>query len=196
MRLVLASSSSRRADLLTILGVSFEVEPPEVDEARLPEENPQAFVERLARDKALAVVVPGAVVVGCDTAVAHEGRILGKPVHPEEARSMLRRIQGQSHEVFTGIAVATHEGPAPVVHSAVDATEVTFLPMTEEEIVEYVASGEPMDKAGGYALQGRGGLFVESVSGSPFTVIGMPLHLLPRLLGRHGLDLGTFRVAG
>lgn len=195
MKLVLASASSRRADILSTLGLVFDVVPAHIDESRRPEENPQAYVERLAREKALAVAGPGLVVVACDTVVAHGGRILGKPIHPEEARAMLRRLQGDSHEVVTGIAVGGHDGQ-PVIHSAVDVTEVVFLPMTEDEIVDYVASGEPMDKAGGYALQGVGSLHVEAVHGSPYTVIGLPVHLLPRLLGRLGHRLGSFRAAG
>lgn len=195
MRLVLASASPRRSDILIALGLVFDVVSPEVDESRHPDENPQAYVERLAREKALAVSGPGLVVVGCDTVVVHEGRLLGKPAHPEEARAMLRRLQGDRHEVVTGLAVAGHED-GPVAYSAVDVTEVVFLPMTDDEIVDYVASGEPMDKAGGYALQGAGGLHVEAVHGSPFTVIGLPVHLLPRLLGRFGLHIGTFRAPG
>lgn len=195
MRLVLASASPRRADILSGLGLTFDVIPADVDEARFPDEHPQAYVERLARGKARAVSGPGVVAVGCDTVVAHEGRVLGKPAHPEEARAMLRRLQGDRHEVVTGLAVAGH-ADGPVVHSAVDVTEVVFLPMTEDEIVDYVASGEPMDKAGGYALQGAGGIYVEAVHGSPYTVIGLPVHLLPRLLGRLGHHIGTFRAPG
>ncbi len=195
MKLVLASASPRRADILSTLGLVFDVVPADVDESRHPDETPQAYVERLAREKALAVAGTGLVVVACDTVVAHAGRILGKPVHPEEARAMLRRLQGESHEVVTGLAVAGHRG-RPEVYSTVDVTEVVFLPMTDDEIVDYVGSGEPMDKAGAYALQGAGGLYVEAVHGSPYTVIGLPVHLLPRLLGRLGHRLGSFRGAG
>jgi septum formation protein len=128
-------------------------------------------------------------VVGADTAVVHKGHVLGKPGHPEEARSMLRSLQGATHEVFTGVAVA-HAGE---IASLVDVTEVRMTPMTADEIADYVDTGEPMDKAGSYALQGRGGLYVESIAGSPFTVIGLPLHLFPRLVARVGGDLGMFR---
>ena len=188
MRLVLASSSPRRADLLRQLALEFEVRPADVDETHRPEEPASAYVERLAREKALTVSEPDLIAVGADTAVVHEGHILGKPAHPEEARSMLRRLQDDVHEVFTGIAVSR----AGEVESLVDVTKVTMLSMTEDEIADYVETGEPMDKAGAYALQERGGVFVHSVAGSPFTVVGLPIHLLPRLLRRVGADLQRF----
>jgi septum formation protein len=174
--------------LLEQLGLSFEVSPAKVDEARRIDERPGMYVDRLAREKAVAVVTPGCVVVAADTVVVHEGHVLGKPGHPEEARSMLRRLQGGTHEVFTGVAVA--HGDA--LNSLVDVTEVRMLAMTDEEVAGYVDSGEPMDKAGAYALQGRGGIYVESLTGSPFTVIGLPIHLLPRLVRQSGADLERF----
>jgi septum formation protein len=185
VRLVLASGSPRRAALFDQLGLVYEITAPDVDESRRPDERPGDYVERLAREKALAVATPGAVVIGADTAVVHEGQILGKPAHPEEARSMLRRLQGQIHEVFTGVAVAWEAE----VKSLVDVTEVELLAMTEEEISDYVDSGEPMDKAGAYALQGRGGMFVATITGSPSTVVGLPIHLVPRLLAQAGTTL-------
>ena len=185
---MLASGSSRRADLLDRLGLEFEVETAGVDETRLPDEPAATYVERLARSKAMSVAGDDKVVVGADTAVVHAGHVLGKPGHPEEARSMLRRLQGDVHEVFTGVAVASSDDAV----SAVDVTGVKMLPMTDDEIAGYVAGGEPMDKAGAYALQGRGGLFVESITGSPFTVVGLPIHLLPRLMTRLGVDLQGF----
>lgn len=188
MRLLLASGSPRRAELLTQLGLRFDVAAPEVDETRLPGEEPGVYVERVAEAKARAVAVSDAVVVAADTAVVHEGRVMGKPGHPQEARAMLQHLQGEVHEVVTGLAVAA----ADEVHTAVDVTIVRMLPMTDDEIGQYVDTGEPMDKAGAYALQGRGGAFVESVNGSPFTVIGLPIHLLPRLLARVGADLRRF----
>ena len=187
MILFLASSSPRRAELLTNLGLDFTVAPIEIDETRRPDESAALYVERLAREKAEAAG-PGGLVVAADTAVVHDGHVMGKPAHPEEARSMLRRLQGRAHDVFTGMAV-THDGST---ESLVDVTEVRMLSMTDDEIADYVASGEPMDKAGAYALQGRGGLYVESISGSPFTVIGLPVHLLPRLVSRVGGRLDEF----
>lgn len=191
MKLVLASSSPRRRQVLERLGLSFEVKAPDVDESRLPDEPAAAYVERVARLKAAAVLDVGTVVIAADTAVVHEGRILGKPAHPEEARSMLRRIEGDTHEVFTGVAVASAETGMEIV-STVDVTEVALLSMTAEEIASYVDTGEPMDKAGAYALQEGGGRFVERVVGSPFTVIGLPIHLLPRLLRRVGAEYDEF----
>lgn len=188
MRLVLASSSPRRVELLNRLHLSFDVVPPVVDETRRPDESAGDYVGRIARDKVLEVAEPGTVVIAADTAVVHDGRILGKPAHPEEARSMLRRLQGSTHEVFTGVAVASSGS----VEMVVDVTEVCFMAMTDLEIADYVDSGEPMGKAGAYALQGRGGVYVESITGSPFTVIGLPIHLLPRLVRRVGADLDQF----
>jgi septum formation protein len=188
VRLVLASGSPRRAALLDQLGLVYEVAIPDVDESRRPDERAGDYVERLAREKASALATAGAVVFGADTAVVHEGHILGKPAHPEEARSMLRRLQGQVHEVFTGVAVSW-DGE---IRSLVDVTEVEMLAMTEEEISDYVDTGEPMDKAGAYALQGRGGMFVAAITGSPSTVVGLPIHLVPRLLAQSGTTVHQF----
>jgi len=174
---------------LNQLGLEFEVRPAGVDESRRPDAPAGAYVERLARDKAQEVVEPGSVVIAADTSVVHDGHVLGKPAHPEEARAMLRRLQAGVHEVFTGVAVAG-DGE---VESLVDITEVRLLPLTDDEIADYVDTGEPMDKAGSYALQGMGGVFVESISGSPFTVIGLPIHLLPRLVAAVGADLQRFK---
>ena len=192
MRLVLASGSPRRRELLERLGLDFDVVAPDVDETRYPDEAPAAYVDRVARSKSVAVVGDGLIVLAADTIVVHEGRVMGKPGHPEEARTMLRRIEGDVHEVFTGLAIAAWDGGAQI-KSIVDVTEVTMLPMTEEEIAWYVGTGEPLDKAGAYALQGLGGLFVGKVVGSPFTVIGLPIHLVARLLSASGADLTAFR---
>ncbi len=192
MRLVLASGSPRRRELLERLGLDFDVVAPDVDETRYPDEAPAAYVDRVARSKSAAVAGDGLIVLAADTIVVHEGRVMGKPGHPEEARTMLRRIEGDVHEVFTGLAIAAWDGGAQI-KSIVDVAEVTMLPMTEEEIAWYVGTGEPLDKAGGYALQGLGGLFVGKVVGSPFTVIGLPIHLVARLLSASGADLTAFR---
>ena len=191
MRLVLASGSPRRKELLDGLRLDFEVRAPDVDETRLPEEQPASYVERVARAKAGAVADEGLIVVAADTAVVHEGKVMGKPGHPEEARSMLRRLQGDSHEVLTGLAVAWLDG-ALRLESLVDVSKVTMLPMTEEEIAWYVGTGEPLDKAGGYALQGMGGMYVTKVVGSPSTVVGLPIHLLGRLVAATGVEVTRF----
>jgi septum formation protein len=195
VRLVLASGSPRRKQLLDGLRLDFEARAPDVDETRLPEEQPAAYVERVARAKAEALVGEGLIVIGADTAVVHEGKVLGKPGHPEEARAMLRRLQGDSHDVFTGVAVGWMDGK-PRLESLVDVTHVAMLPMTEEEIAWYVGTGEPLDKAGSYALQGLGGMFVSKVMGSPSTVVGLPIHLLGRLIGAAGADLTRFTREG
>lgn len=192
MRLVLASGSPRRRELLERLGLDFDVVAHDVDETRYPDEAPAAYVDRVARSKSAAVAGDGLIVLAADTIVVHEGRVMGKPSHPEEARTMLRRIEGDVHEVFTGLAIAAWDGGVQI-KSIVDVAEVTMLSMTEEEIAWYVETGEPLDKAGGYALQGLGGLFVGKVVGSPFTVIGLPIHLVTRLLSASGADLTAFR---
>lgn len=189
MKLVLASSSPRRSELLAALNLQFEVRSPDVDETRFPDETPGSYVERIARAKAVAVAGSNEIIVAADTTVVFEGKVMGKPGHPEEARSMLRRLQGARHEVLTGLAVSS----LGETHSLVDATEVEMMSMTDEEIAAYVAGGEPMDKAGAYALQGEGGVFVTSVHGSPSTVVGLPIHQLPRLLARVGVELSQFR---
>lgn len=158
-----------------------------MDESVASGESPYDASERLAREKAERVSAsePGAVVVAADTIVVLEGRALGKPSGREDAARMLRELRGRRHEVVTGLAVA--EGGA--LRSGRDVTGVVFAPMTEEEIRLYVASGEPDDKAGAYALQGIGGLFIERVEGSPSNVIGLPVRLLARLLGEAGVRL-------
>lgn len=184
MRLILASGSPRRAALLESLGLSFGVAVPDVDESRFPEEEPDHYVERVARLKVAAVDGSDAVVLAADTTVVHEGKVLGKPAHPAEARRMLRHLSGDVHAVYTGVAVSS-DG---VVSSVVDRSLVRMSELTDHEIDRYVATGEPLDKAGAYALQGLGGMFVEAVDGSPSNVIGLPLHVAVRLLRAHGID--------
>lgn len=188
-RLVLASGSPRRRELLATMGIPFEVEAPDVDESQLPDEHPHAMVERLARAKATLLAVPGAVVVGADTVVVNEGHVLGKPVHPAEARTMLRHLAGGIHHVASGVAVAGHEDGELVVESVVVTAVVRMAPMTDQEIDAYVATGEPLDKAGAYAIQEKGGLFVEAIEGHPTTVVGLPLPATRRLLARRGMPI-------
>ncbi|MEX2655285.1 MAG: Maf family protein [Acidimicrobiia bacterium] len=184
MDLILASGSPRRATLLDSIGLTFRVVIPDVDESRLPDEEPDHYVERVARLKASVVDEPDAVVIAADTTVVHDGRVLGKPEHPGEARTMLSRLSGDSHVVFTGVAVSAGGS----MSSMVDRSLVRLVEMTDNEIDRYVATGEPMDKAGAYALQGVGGMFVASVEGSASNVIGLPLHIAALLLRAHGLD--------
>lgn len=186
-RLVLASGSPRRAVLLATLGLDFEVRPADVDETARPDEHPHGLVERLARAKAAVEVNPGEVVLGADTVVVHQGNVLGKPAHPAEARTMLRHLSGAAHHVASGVAVAArHEGEL-VVESVVVTAVVRMAALTDDEIAAYVETGEPLDKAGGYAIQERGGLFVEAIEGHPTTVVGLPIPDTRRLLARRGV---------
>ncbi len=181
--IVLASSSPRRRELLQLLGLSFEISPADVDEAWRNGEPPEAHAERLAREKAAVRPRPGAVTVGADTIVVIDGAILGKPRDAAEARVMLRRLAGRGHEVFTGVAVAYGSRTA----SGVARTTVRFRALDDATIAEYVATGEPLDKAGAYGIQGYGAVLVERIDGDYFTVMGLGLGLLVDLLGRVGL---------
>ena len=170
-RLVLASASPRRSDLLRTAGVEFEVRPADVDERQFPGESPADYVARLAREKARAVHRDGEVALGADTTVVVNGDSLAKPGDGAEARAMLGRLQGRSHEVLTGWAL--FDGTD--FRSGVESTRVFFRPMTEQQIADYVASGEPMDKAGGYGIQGLASRFVERIEGCYFNVVGLPV---------------------
>jgi septum formation protein len=184
--LVLASASPRRQALLAQLGLTFQVDPADVDESAQPRESPRTYVTRLAQQKAEAVSVrhPGSIILGADTTVALDGEVLGKPKDVAEALAMLRRLSGRTHHVFTAVATA---GP----RRAVDAVEtlVTFAQCPPEALAFYAASGEPLDKAGAYALQGMGGFLVERISGSHSNVIGLPLVETLVLLQAAGVQL-------
>lgn len=182
--LVLASASPRRKQLLELLGLSFEVAPGDVDETWRNGEPPAAHAERLAREKAARVARPGAAVVGADTIVVIGGEILGKPADAAEARAMLARLSGREHEVFTAVAVAY----GGAVASGVSRTLVRFRPLDGTTIAEYVATGEPLDKAGAYGIQGFGAVLVERIDGDYFTVMGLALGLFVALLARVGLQ--------
>lgn len=185
--LILASASPRRADLLAAAGVSFLVRPAEVDETPLTGEAPHAYVERVARAKAWAVfAAPGDVVLGADTTVVLGERILGKPATRDEARGMLAALSGQVHDVLTGVVLRGdgHE------RAAVAVTRVRFAPLSPAELDWYVHSGEPEGKAGAYAIQGRASRFVEAVEGSYSNVVGLPVHLVYRLLREFGAAAG------
>jgi septum formation protein len=178
--IILASSSPRRQELMSMIGLNFIIETSGEEEVQPHGLAPAAFVKTLALQKAQpgADKYPNDCVIGADTIVYLEGEILGKPHTPEVAKAYLTRMQGKSHVVFTGIAVLKG-GRADVRHCE---TTVTFAPMTEREIDAYVATGEPLDKAGAYGVQGPGGIFVERVEGNYFNVIGLPLPLLYKML--------------
>lgn len=190
LRLVLASESPRRKDLLESAGIHPLVMPSGVDE-EVPDRTmpPDRLVKLLARRKIKRVAAdrPGDFVLGADTIVYIDGEVLGKPRDAEDARAMLRRISGRTHEVYTGIAL--YEPGGRSVLDDFDATPVTIRAMSEEEIQWYVATGEPMDKAGSYALQGIGGFFVTRVEGDFSSVVGLPLPKVYSLLRRAGVGL-------
>ncbi len=185
--LVLASQSPRRRELLEQLGVPHVVRPANTDEAVRPGEAAGAYVLRVAREKARAV--EGALVLAADTAVVLRGEVLGKPRDAEDARRMLRALSGTVHEVLTGVCVRRNAGALAVELDAVVTTEVRFAPLSDAEVDWYVATGEPLDKAGAYAIQGAGGAFVLRVDGSVSNVVGLPLAETTDLLRRAGLAL-------
>lgn len=189
VRLILASASPRRADLLTAAGFVFEVRPVEVDERPLAGEAPGDYVLRLATCKARAFTCrrPGEVVLAADTTVVVEDRILAKPSDPTDARSMLEQLSGREHAVLTGVAILAGER----LLSGVESSRVWFTSLAAEEIDWYVRSGEPADKAGAYAIQGLASRFVERIDGSYSNIVGLPVsrvHLmLKQLVGPSGL---------
>jgi septum formation protein len=179
LRVILASQSPRRRELLTLVGIAHEVSPADVDESVHPDEAPVPHCERLARAKAsvLATRAPDALVIGSDTIVVIDGDILGKPRDATDAAVMLERLQGRTHTVFTAVAVA-YQGH---LQSGVESVSVTFRPLTAQQIAAYIATGEPMDKAGAYGIQGYGATIVERIDGDYFAVMGLPLGRLVAL---------------
>ncbi len=195
MKLYLASGSPRRAQILRDAHIAFERVSAVVDESRRDGEPPLDLVLRLARAKAEAGVEAvqraangefPALVVGADTEVVIDGEVLGKPASDDDARGMLRKLAGRTHEVITGIAVIRLPAAAGARRAEHEITRVTFAPLTDAEIAAYVASEEHRDKAGGYAIQGRGGCFVTRVEGCYFNVVGLPLARLARILREMG----------
>jgi septum formation protein len=186
-KLILASASPRRAEILRTVGWPFEALPVDIDEARYPDEEAVAYVERVAREKAQAaaeVRVAGSTIIGADTVVVIDGEILGKPRDENDAGRMLRLLNGQWHQVLTGIALI--DGGPSEIRVAHETTEVKFAAMSEDEIDWYVSSGEPMDKAGAYAIQGPGSRFIEGIRGDYFNVVGLPVRLLYELWTKSG----------
>jgi septum formation protein len=181
-QIILASRSPRRAELLAAAGFAFEVLAADVDEAPLDVEDPAEYVERLAVEKASAVFAlrPGARVLGADTTVTIDGEILGKPVDAADATRMLRLLNGRVHLVHTGVALVSDRG----VRSGVDTTRVWFGTMTDEDIAWYVATGEPTDRAGAYAIQGLAGRFIPRIEGSYSNVVGLPVALVSSILSQ------------
>ena len=187
VELVLASGSPRRREMLRDLGFEFRLEVANIDEAVIAGEAPQQMVERLAKAKAECVAekYPKALVLGADTTVVLGTSILGKPTSPEDAADMLGRLAGREHTVWTAFALVSKARSISQV--CLESSQVKIAPLSKPEIEAYVATEEPLDKAGSYAVQGRGAAFVEAVHGSYTNVVGLPLHALVRELKALGL---------
>jgi septum formation protein len=195
-KLILASASPRRRELLAQAGYHFEVQPSAVPESRRPGEDAIRFATRLAREKAEEVFArrqaapqtlePAMVVLGADTVVVCDGEVMGKPADPADAERMLLLLSGRTHQVVTGVAVVwgtgTRMNPGPAVQVAAELTQVTMQTLSPEEVSRYVASGDPMDKAGAYAIQGYAGRWIPRINGCYFNVVGLPLALVSSLL--------------
>jgi septum formation protein len=194
-RVILASSSPRRRELLTMIGIAHEVVPANIDEAYQPGEPPLAHAERLAREKGAAIAWRhrDAVVIAADTIVVIDEQVLGKPRNEADAARMLRLLSGRTHLVYTAVATAC----GARVESGVEVVAVTFRPLSDDDVANYIATGEPMDKAGSYGIQGYGATIVERIDGDYFAVMGLALGRMVRLLGRLGLhyDFRSLREA-
>jgi len=189
MKLILASSSPRRAEVLRNAGIAFEVRPAAIDETRRPSEAARDYVQRLALEKARAAVNAQTsgediIVIGADTVVVNRGEVLLKPESPDDARRMLRQLSGGVHEVHTGLALIRL--PQQIERVIEDVTQVHFAKLSDAEIDAYIETGEPFDKAGAYGIQSIGGRYVTRVEGCYFNVMGMPLGRLWALLQELG----------
>jgi septum formation protein len=193
-KVVLASSSPRRRELLNLIGIAHEVRPANLDESMRPRETPRRHAERLARDKANAVAMrdPDLITIAADTIVVINRKVLGKPVDEEDAARMLAMLSGREHMVITAVAVSRGKK----LRSAIEEVKVKFRRLREEEIEAYIATGEPMDKAGAYGIQGYGATIVERVEGDYFAVMGLPLVRLIGLMRDVGVQyrFGSLRT--
>ena len=194
--MILASQSPRRIELMREAGYDIRVIPADIDETPFDDETPLTLVERLARAKAAAIAAehaePNELTIAADTIVTFDGKLLGKPANEDEARTMLHELSGRTHQVATGVCIV-RAGDVTAPHAAeslsfVDVTDVTFYELTDEQIERYVASGEPMDKAGAYGIQGLGSLLVERIEGDYFNVMGLPVCHLGQVLRSFGVD--------
>lgn len=200
MQLLLASSSPRRRQLLSMLEVPFSIRESMVDERALeacllgtaPAEKAMKTAEAKALSAAESLLEP-AIIIGADTIVAYNGELLHKPADKDAAFATLSRLSGHTHMVYTGVCLAeVMPGQAPIPHSFVVGTKVTFRPLTDQEILSYIATGEPFDKAGAYGIQGKGALLVSLIEGDFFNVVGLPLTELHLRLRALGLDIPSF----
>lgn len=197
-RIVLASASPRRRELLSQIGVEFEVKPANGEE-RIISTEPSKVVEEISGQKAMFTakalekenghVPEGCIVLGADTIVSYEGRILGKPSDKEDAIQMLSMLQGNTHQVYTGVTVLKEKQGSWKFHTFFECTDVIFYPVTREEIVEYVNSGDPMDKAGSYGIQGAWGAYVKGIRGDYNNVVGLPVARLIYETKKIGINL-------
>jgi len=194
-RFVLASGSPRRRSLLAGLDLEFSVRPVDIDETPRDGEDAESYVLRLAIEKAETSGAPGELILAADTIVALDGRLLGKPADAGAAAAMLRELDGRTHTVKTALALREvgSDGVRPRRAVHVESTEVRMTGLDESSIAWYIATGEPLDKAGAYGAQGRGALFVEGIRGNFHSVIGLPLPALPRLFAELGYDLAQWR---
>ncbi len=193
-KIILASASPRRKELLAKAGISFTVIPAAGEEKRTSE-NPGEAVQQLARDKAewvaqsLAECEEGTLVIGSDTIVVFENRILGKPKDRRDAAETLEKLQGNTHQVYTGVTVLERKAGKWVEHTFFERTDVTFYPVSREEIQDYIATGEPMDKAGSYGIQGLFGIYVKGICGDYNNVVGLPVARLFHEMKKSGINL-------
>lgn len=186
VQIILASASPRRKELLDQIKVSYRTYPVDLDETPLNNEAPLAYVRRLAAEKSAACLIQlktDLPVLAADTTVVLGSLIMGKPKHKQDALSMLTQLSGKTHHVYTAISLRGHQH-----NQAISITEVTFRCLKEQEILDYWDTGEPLDKAGSYAIQGRGGVFVESIKGSFSGVVGLPLFETAQLLSKQGIE--------
>jgi septum formation protein len=189
-RLILASGSPRRAEILTAVGWQFTKQVADVDESVKPDETPENYVQRLAREKAVAVAAlhENALVLGADTTVVINDEIIGKPTDLNDARAMLKKLSGNRHEVLTGVALVKVSGQEFETRVAFERTRVKFAAMNDAEIEFLVEKGEPLDKAGAYAVQAQAALFIEGIEGDYWNVVGLPVHLVYELMRKVDAD--------
>lgn len=188
-KIILASGSPRRREILRQIGLDFSIEPADIDEGVKPSEPPLAYAVRVAKEKAEMAGKRTAegIIIAADTIVVCNNLILGKPSDPADAGRMLRMLSGRMHQVITGLAVMDAASGRMAADSAV--TMVWFRELTDREIGAYIATGEPLDKAGAYGIQGMGGLLVDRIEGCYFNVVGLPISLLYRILKDFGIDI-------
>lgn len=187
MKVILASASPRRQELLKLLVPEFSINPAEIDESVLPSEKAEDYVRRLALGKAMKIAgtFPEALIIGSDTTVVLNNEILGKPENVEEAYQTLKKLSGQTHHVLTAISLVCRKNKLSITECS--DSLVTFDKCSETELRKYAASGEPLDKAGAYAIQGGGALFVKSINGTPSGIIGLDINLLKQMLKKVGI---------